>query len=282
MSASIAPTSAAGPTSLDEAIVRNAEATLEIVGRARDAIHSGDLRPGEGRRPCPRHHPVRRPWAARRRARPCQDQAGRDARHRARPRCPPRPVHARPDAVRHPRLRDPRRERGPAPLLPLRQGADLRPAADGRRDQPGEPAHPVGAAAGHAGAPRLGRRRAPRPAAPVPRACDAEPDRAGGHLPAARGAARPLPPRDRRRLSRPRRRAPHPDRDDRRRRLSRRRPVMGGDALLNAQRLVRRLPVGDSVVEAILDLVRAGRPGTASATSPTSCSGVRARAPARR
>src|SRR5688500_15655565 len=36
--------------------------------------------------------------------------------------------------------------------------------------------------------------------------------------------------------------------------------VMGGDALLNAQRLVRRLPVGDSVVEAILDLVRAGRP----------------------
>jgi MoxR-like ATPase len=36
--------------------------------------------------------------------------------------------------------------------------------------------------------------------------------------------------------------------------------VMSGEALLNAQRLVRRLPVGDSVVEAILDLVRAGRP----------------------
>jgi MoxR-like ATPase len=36
--------------------------------------------------------------------------------------------------------------------------------------------------------------------------------------------------------------------------------VMNADALLNAQRLVRRLPVGDSVVEAILDLVRAGRP----------------------
>jgi MoxR-like ATPase len=38
-------------------------------------------------------------------------------------------------------------------------------------------------------------------------------------------------------------------------------PVMTADALMNAQRLVRRLPVGDSVVEAILDLVRSARPG---------------------
>jgi MoxR-like ATPase len=37
--------------------------------------------------------------------------------------------------------------------------------------------------------------------------------------------------------------------------------VMDADALLNAQRLVRRLPVGESVVEAILDLVRSARPG---------------------
>jgi MoxR-like ATPase len=36
--------------------------------------------------------------------------------------------------------------------------------------------------------------------------------------------------------------------------------VMNAEALMNAQRLVRRLPVGESVVEAILDLVRAGRP----------------------
>src|SRR5947208_1059773 len=35
---------------------------------------------------------------------------------------------------------------------------------------------------------------------------------------------------------------------------------MNADALLAAQRLVRRLPVGDSVVEAILSLVRAARP----------------------
>src|SRR5947209_15278032 len=36
---------------------------------------------------------------------------------------------------------------------------------------------------------------------------------------------------------------------------------MSADALITAQRLVRRLPVGDSVVEAILSLVRAARPG---------------------
>ncbi len=38
------------------------------------------------------------------------------------------------------------------------------------------------------------------------------------------------------------------------------RPTMTVEDLLNAQRLVRRLPVGESVVEAILDLVRAARP----------------------
>ena len=36
--------------------------------------------------------------------------------------------------------------------------------------------------------------------------------------------------------------------------------VMSTDTLLNTQRLVRRLPVGDSVVDAILDLVRSARP----------------------
>src|ERR1700741_4165806 len=37
-------------------------------------------------------------------------------------------------------------------------------------------------------------------------------------------------------------------------------PAMNADILITAQRLVRRLPVGDSVVEAILSLVRAARP----------------------
>ena len=39
------------------------------------------------------------------------------------------------------------------------------------------------------------------------------------------------------------------------------RPVLSREELQAAQRLVRRLPVGESVVEAILDLVRAARPG---------------------
>jgi MoxR-like ATPase len=41
------------------------------------------------------------------------------------------------------------------------------------------------------------------------------------------------------------------------------RPALSAEDLMGAQRLVRRLPVGESVVEAILDLVRAARPETA-------------------
>src|SRR5215468_2190797 len=42
---------------------------------------------------------------------------------------------------------------------------------------------------------------------------------------------------------------------------SRAKPTMTAEDLLSAQRLVRRLPVGESVVEAILALVRSARPG---------------------
>jgi len=42
---------------------------------------------------------------------------------------------------------------------------------------------------------------------------------------------------------------------------SRANPAMTAEDLLSAQRLVRRLPVGESVVEAILALVRSARPG---------------------
>jgi MoxR-like ATPase len=42
------------------------------------------------------------------------------------------------------------------------------------------------------------------------------------------------------------------------------RPAMSAEELLAAQRLVRRIPVGESVVEAILSLVRAGRPEAAA------------------
>jgi MoxR-like ATPase len=39
-------------------------------------------------------------------------------------------------------------------------------------------------------------------------------------------------------------------------------PVFDADSLMAAQRLIRRLPVGEQVVERILDLVRAARPGS--------------------
>ena len=42
---------------------------------------------------------------------------------------------------------------------------------------------------------------------------------------------------------------------------TRAKPAMSAEDLLSAQRLVRRLPVGESVVEAILALVRSARPG---------------------
>jgi len=42
-------------------------------------------------------------------------------------------------------------------------------------------------------------------------------------------------------------------------------PAMSAEDLMEAQRLARRVPVGESVVEAILDLVRAARPGEGDA-----------------
>jgi MoxR-like ATPase len=61
----------------------------------------------------------------------------------------------------------------------------------------------------------------------------------------------------------------YPDRDAERRILfettgaeeTSARSAMNADALIAAQRLIRRLPVGDSVVETILSLVRSARPG---------------------
>src|SRR5216110_1769253 len=65
---------------------------------------------------------------------------------------------------------------------------------------------------------------------------------------------------------------PYPDLDNERKIVfdttgteeSKPKPTMTADELLAAQRLVRRLPVGESVVEAILNLVRSARPGTDS------------------
>ena len=49
-------------------------------------------------------------------------------------------------------------------------------------------------------------------------------------------------------------------------------PAMSADDLMEAQRLARRVPVGESVVEAILDLVRAARPGEGDAEATKSIS----------
>jgi MoxR-like ATPase len=62
---------------------------------------------------------------------------------------------------------------------------------------------------------------------------------------------------------------PYPDREDEKRILlfttgveeTPAKAAMTVDDLINAQRLVRRLPVGESVIEAILTLVRSARPG---------------------
>jgi hypothetical protein len=61
-----------------------------------------------------------------------------------------------------------------------------------RRDQPREPAHAIGAARGDGRGPGHLRGRAPRAARPLLRRGDPEPDRVGGNLSAARGAARSL------------------------------------------------------------------------------------------
>jgi MoxR-like ATPase len=45
--------------------------------------------------------------------------------------------------------------------------------------------------------------------------------------------------------------------------------VMNGDALQKAQRIVRRIPVGDKVLDAILKMVRAGRSGEGELTDVT-------------
>ncbi|MGQ4273331.1 AAA family ATPase [Terrihabitans sp. B22-R8] len=66
----------------------------------------------------------------------------------------------------------------------------------------------------------------------------------------------------------------YPGRDDERRILlettggeeAKARRAMSAEDLVSAQRLIRRLPVGDSVVDAILDLVRSARPENADAS----------------
>ena len=72
----------------------------------------------------------------------------------------------------------------------------------------------------------------------------------------------------------------YPDRDAERRMLfdttgaeeAKPKAAMSADELIQAQRLVRRLPVGESVVEAILALVRSARPGAGAGVETKSIS----------
>ena len=153
-------------------------------------------------------------------------------------------------------------EPGRGALVPFHQGTDLHAAADGRRNQPRLAEDAVGVAAGDAGASRHGRRTAPRHAGAVPRARDAEPARAGGHLSAARSPARPLPacrstsaiP-----ISSPSAECCYATTGTETPKLE---AVLSAQELMAIQRLVRQIPVPDKVVEAILKLVRSARPGT--------------------
>ncbi len=51
-------------------------------------------------------------------------------------------------------------------------------------------------------------------------------------------------------------------------------PILSADALLHIQRLVRQIPVGESVVEAILQLVRKARPQTSSGEAMTAADDI--------
>jgi MoxR-like ATPase len=259
MSASIAPTSAPGPTSLDEAIVRNAEATLETVGRARDAIQAvifGQekvvnlalvtiLAGGHGLL-------VGVPGLAKTKlVETLGTVLGLDARR----------VQFTPDLM-------------PSDIL----GSEILDETADRRRSFRFVKGPIFAQLLMADEIN---RASPRTQSALLQAMQEHHVSVGGerhdlprpfHVlatqnPIEQEGTYPLPEAqlDRFLLEID---IGYPDRAAERRILIettgadeyRPQAVMGGDALLNAQRLVRRLPVGDSVVEAILDLVRAARP----------------------
>jgi hypothetical protein len=159
----------------------------------------GRRRPRRGRRGDARHAVRARPRAARRRPGPREDPARLVAGEGARPlfgRVQFTPDLLPADITGTDVLHE---EEGDA-LVRFSPGPDLPQPGARRRDQP-HPAEDAGRAArGHAGAQGHRGHEDARAARPVPGLRDAQPDRARGHLPAARGAARSLPARDPRRL----------------------------------------------------------------------------------
>ena len=111
----------------------------------------------------------------------------------------------------------------------FRPGPGVREHPARRRDQPRVAEDAGRAARVHAGEPGHRRRRHVPARAAVHGDGDAEPDRVRGHVPAARGAARPLHDAHRDRLPAARRRGADARRaDERRRRSTRSRPVADG------------------------------------------------------
>ena len=138
----------------------------------------------------PRRHPRQRPHPHRGLPGPGQDAHRPAPRPDARSRLQAHPVHARSPAQRHHRQLPLRPARGAVRVPPR---PDLHQPAPRRRDQPRHAQDAERAARGDAGGAGHRRGRALPARAAVPRDRHAEPDRARGHLPAARGAARPLP-----------------------------------------------------------------------------------------
>ena len=141
-------------------------------------------------RPARAHRAAGRgPPADRGRARRRQDHAGQGAGQVHRLHGAAHPVHPGPAALGHHRGVD---------LRPAAQGVrvqarrDLRQHRGRRRDQPRLAQDPVGAAGVHGGAAGDRRRHHLPPGGAVHGGGHPEPDRDGGHLPAARGPARPV------------------------------------------------------------------------------------------
>ena len=147
--------------------------------------------PGPRRGARARHRRAARRGAHPRRGLPGRRQDRAGARAVALDRLPvrARAVHGRPAARRHRRHQRLQPARGALRVPPR---PDLRQRRARRRGQPRLAEDAVRPARVHAGAPGHRRRDVARAGAPVPGLRDAEPGRVRGHLPAARGAGRPL------------------------------------------------------------------------------------------
>ena len=119
-----------------------------------------------------------------------QDEPRPHAGRRPAPEVLAHSVHARPDARRHRRHQHRAGARAWRDVLRVPARADLRQRGARRRDQPGDAEDPIGPARSDAGRQRVGRLDDLPARAAVPGAGDPEPARDGGHLSAARSAAR--------------------------------------------------------------------------------------------